>query len=259
MFRRALQLLLALCVITGTSWAADDPFAGKWKLDSARSRFPDTMKVEAAGANKYTFIFAAPNTETIAVDGTDQPGIFGTTLAVTVEGPRVWKVVRKRNGRMLLTGIWTLSEDGGILHDEYSESRPDGSTFSVDYRYQRTAGSTGFPGTWVSTTETVKSPYEIQIEPYETDGLSVVDPVEGVTKSVKFDGRDYPNAGPNADPNGSSSGRRVSGRLLELTDKEKGKVQDTEDLQLSPDLQTLTVTLRPAGAAKPNVLVFDRE
>ena len=76
----AFKLLVAICIITGTSWAADDPFAGKWKLDSSQSRFAaDTMKGEFARAHKYKFIFSEPNAETIAIDGTDQPGIFDPT------------------------------------------------------------------------------------------------------------------------------------------------------------------------------------
>jgi hypothetical protein len=260
MFRRTVQLILAACLLTATAWAADDPFTGKWRLDPAQTQLPpDTMKVQSAGGNKYTFIFVEPNSETIAVDGTDQPGIFHTTLSVTVQGPRVWKVVRKNDGHTLLTGIWTLSDDGATLHDDYTEYRTSDSTFSVDYLYKRTAGDSGFPGTWQSTSATVKSPYEIQIQPYATGGLSIVDPVEGATKSVKFDGQDYPGAGPNADPDTVFSGRRVSGQLLELTDKYKGKVRDTEDFQLSPDLKTLTVTRRSSPQDPPTILVFDRE
>src|ERR1700723_3675815 len=109
------------------------------------------MKVESGSANKYTFIFSEPNTETVAIDGTDHPGISGTTLSVTEQGPRVWKVVRKSQGRTLLTAIWTLSEDGRTLHDSFTQYRHDGSPFTVDYLYQRQAGGSGFAGTWQST------------------------------------------------------------------------------------------------------------
>jgi hypothetical protein len=201
MLNRTLQLLIAVCIVTGTSRAADDPFAGRWKLDSSRSQLPaDTMKVESGGANKYTFIFSEPNTETVAIDGTDQPGVFGTTLSVTAQGSRVWKVARKSKGRTLLTAIWTLSEEGGTLHDSYTEYRPDGSPFTVDYLYLRKAGDSGFAGIWQSTSEVYVSPYEIQIQPYQGDGFSLIDPVAGVNKSLKFDGTDYPNSGANAAP-----------------------------------------------------------
>ena len=260
MLKRTLQLLIAVCIVTGTSRAADDPFVGKWKLDSSRSQLPaDTMKVESGSANKYTFIFSEPNTETVAIDGTDQTGIFGTTLSVTEQGPRVWKVVRKRKGSTIVSAIWTLSEGGGTLHDSFTGYQPDGSPFTVDYSYQRKAGGSGFVGTWQSTSEVFVSPYEIQIHSYQGDGLSVIDPVAGIDKSLKFDGKDYPNSGASASPGMLSSGRRISDRRLELTDKLKDRVQSTDDFELSPDLQTLTETQHAPEQGKPTILVFKRE
>jgi hypothetical protein len=256
----AFKLLVAICIITGTSWAADDPFAGKWKLDSSQSRFAaDTMKVEFASAHKYKFIFSEPNAETIAIDGTDQPGIFDTTLSVTEQGPHVWKVVRKRKEHPIVTAIWTLSEDGETLHDSFTGYQPDGSPFTVDYLYQRRAGGSGFAGTWQSTSEVFVSPYEIQIRPYQGDGFSLIDPVAGIDKNLKLDGKDYPNSGLNANPDMLSSGHRISDRLLELTDKLKGMVQSTDDFELSPDLQTLTETQHLPDQDKPIILVFKRE
>jgi len=214
---------------------------------------------EPGSANKYTFIFSEPNSETVAIDGTDQPGISGTTLSVTEQGPRVWKVVRKRKGRTIVSAIWTLSEDGGTLHDSFTGYQPDGAPFTVDYLYLRNAGGSGFAGTWQSTSEVFVSPYEIQIRPYQGDGLSLIDPVAGIDKSVKFDGTDYPNSGASASPDMLSSGRRISDRRLELTDKLKGRVQSTDDFELSPDLQTMTETQHPADQGKPIILVFNRE
>ena len=260
MLKGTMQLLIAVCLVTGISRAADDPFAGKWKLDSSRSQLPaDTMKVESGSANKYTFIFSEPNTETVAIDGTDQPGISGTTLSVIEQGPRVWKVVRKRKERTIVNAIWTLSEDGRTLHDSFTGYRPDGSPFTVDYLYLRKAGDSGFAGTWQSTSEVFVSPYEIQIQPYRGDGLSLIDPVAGIDKSLKFDGTDYPNSGASASPDMLCSGRRISDRRLELTDKLKGKVQSTDDFELSADLQTLTETQHLPDQGKPIILVFKRE
>jgi hypothetical protein len=34
---------------------------------------------------------------------------------------------------------------------------------------------------------------------------------------------------------------------------------DTQRIELSPDLKTLTVTVQPTGQSRPNILVFDRE
>lgn len=258
MAKRAFQLLLFVCLATSTLWAADDPFLGKWKLNPSKSVLTDQMKVEALGANKYAFDFGGGQSETIVADGTDQPGLFNTTLSVTVQAPDTWKVVRKGQGRVLLTGIWKLSQDGNTLRDAFTANQPDGSNVSLDYVYKRTAGTSGFPGTWESTSEKVNSAIELQIQPFE-DGLSFVNPAAQTTKKMKFDGKEYPDEGPNVPSGAVSSGRRLNERTLELTDKIKGKIRDTQQIKLSADGKTLTMTVQPVGQSKPNVLVFERE
>jgi hypothetical protein len=76
---------------------------------------------------------------------------------------------------------------------------------------------------------------------------------------MRFDGKDYPDVGPDVLPGSASSGRRVNEHTLEITDKIQGKVMDTRQIELSPDLKTLTMTVRPVEQSKPNILVFDRE
>lgn len=246
-------------LFAGALWAADDPFVGEWKLNPSKSRFADEMKVETAGANKYVFDFVGGSPETIVVDGTDQPGIFGTTLSVTVLGPDSWKVVRKKDGRMLLTANWELSKDGNTLKDDFTEMGPNGSSSKVKYVYKRTAGKEGFAGTWESISEQVNFVLVRKVQPYQGDGLSFINPAEEVTKSLKFDGKDYPKQGPNVEKGSVSSGRRVNERTLEITDKINGKTTETEQIELSPDLKTLTMTVHTEGKSKPDILVFDRE
>ncbi len=259
MKRSVLVWLAIACLSAGTVWAADDPFVGKWKLDPAKSKLSDEMKVTAAGENRYTFEFGGGVTETIVADGTDQPGQFGTTLAVTVEAPDAWKVVRKKDGKLMLTGNWKLSRDGTQLTDTYRANRPDGTITSLDYVYTRAEGVAGFVGTWESTNEKMNSTYEIEVTPYEGDGLSFVNTAQKSTKSLKFDGKDYTVEGPNMPAGTASSARRVNERKLEMADKVDGKTLDTQDVEVSSDASTLTMTVHVVGHTKPNVLVFDRE
>jgi hypothetical protein len=260
MLNRTFQLLLVACLATGTLWAADDPFAGKWKVNPSQSKLTDEMKVEAAGANRYAITFGPGAIDTIVADGSDQPGLRGTTLAVTVEGPNNWKVVRKKDGHMLISAEWTLSADSKTLTDAYTGYQSDGSTMSLHYVYQRTAGSSGFTGTWDSVSEQVESSIELEIQPYEGDGLSFDSPSMRMAQKIKFDGNDYPDIRPDLGPGYASSGRRENQRTLELTDKYQGKITATRKIELSPDLKTLTMSVRPAGESKPkNIFVFDRE
>jgi hypothetical protein len=100
----------------------------------------------------------------------------------------------------------------------------------VKFVYHRTAGTTGFAGTWESTSETLNSSYVVRVQPYEGDGLSFVYSSQGVTKNVKFDGKDYPQVGPNALPGATTSARSVNAHTLEMTGKIDDKVANTQEI-----------------------------
>jgi hypothetical protein len=262
MFKRSLKTLAASCVLATAAWAAQNPFIGDWKLDSSRSRMPDEMKVESKGGNKYAFDFGG-GVETIIADGTGQPGLYGSLLSAKIEAPDTWIVARtsQKDGRLMLRATWKLSPDGSTLTDYYREFQPDGSTVgvSMDYVYRRTGtGGSGFAADWQSYKETINTPYSIDVKAFQGDGLSIANTFLHVTRNVKFDGKDYPNEGPNAAPGYTSSIERKDERTLILTDKSNGKVSDTQELRLSPDLKTLTITVGP-GRDKPTVMVFERK
>jgi hypothetical protein len=259
MLKCTLRLWLVVCLATGALSASNDPFLGEWKLNAAKSKLIDMMKVESVAGNKYAFDFGGDSAETIAADGTDQPGLAGTTLSVTIEAADSWKVVRKKDGRVLLTGIWKLSKDGNTLRDDYTEFAPNGSPSSnVKYVYQRTAGTSGFAGTWEASTDAANMAMVLKVQAYEGDGLSFINS-SGVTKSVKFDGKEYPNAGPNARAGSASTARRMNEDTLEMTDKFNGKITNTREIQLSGDRKTLTMTVHVPGRREEDVFVFERQ
>jgi hypothetical protein len=258
MAKRTFQLLLIAFLVASTLWAANDPFVGKWKLNPSKSTEYDYMKVKSLSGNKYALDLGGGRWENVVADGTDQPGGNGTTLSVTVEGPHNWKVVRKKNGRMLVMGDWTLSQDANTLRDHFTANRPNGATSSVDYVYKRTAAGSGFVGTWLSTSEP-HSAFELLIRPYESDGLSLIFPPQSEGQNLKFDGKDYPDPRPNVPPGYTSSARRVNQRSLEVTHKIKGKVTDTWEVTVSDGLKTMMLAVRLPGLSKPSLYVFDRE
>lgn len=257
MFKRILQFLLIVCMATGASWSADNPFVGDWKLNPSKTRLTDQMKVKL-DANKFTFDLGGA-VETIVADGTDHPGNEGTTLAVTVEGPDALKVVRKKDGRIVISADWTLSKDGATLTDNFTGVNPNGSTYTLVYDYKRTAGGLGFTDTWVSKSLAPDSVLTLQVRPYEGDGLSWSDPLEGLTRSVKLDGKDYPVLSQGLPAGLVSAVRRVDEHTLEISDKFKGQINDTELLEVSSDLKTLTMTLRSPGSSDPQIRVFERQ
>ena len=259
MLARVFQWMLVVYLVGGiASAAAEDPMVGDWKLNPAKSKLTDEMKVADLGGNKYSFDLGGGDPEIAVADGTDQPGHFGTTIAVIVGGPDKWTFVRKKGGKMQVTGVWTLSEDGSTLTDHYTSVRPSGETATSDYVYDRRGGGQGFAGNWVSRSTQVNSALVIKVQAWEGDGLSFITPGAAGTKNVKFDGKDYSNVGASVDGL-TAAARRTNERTLELTDKLSGKVIDTQDVKVSDDGKTMTMTIHIPRRSEPNVQVFDKQ
>ncbi len=256
MLKRILEILPAVCLATSLAFSAQSPFIGHWKFDSSRSRTPDEMKVQSLGGTKYTFDFGG-GPETIVADGTDQPGREGTLLSAKQEAPDTWIVQRKKDGHLMLRATWKLSADGSTLTDYYREFESDGSTLSLDYVYQRTGQGSGFAADWQSVKETRNTPLSMDVETYEGDGLSFITPSQQRTQNVKLGGKEYPAA--NAGQGPAISARQLDEHNLVITHKYNGKVTGTEEVGLSADLKTLTITLHFAGRDKPDVMVYQRQ
>ncbi|MBV8978295.1 MAG: hypothetical protein JO261_13880 [Alphaproteobacteria bacterium] len=258
MFKRIVHILPALCLATGTAWAAQSPFIGDWKLDPRRTRMPDEMKIVRKGANTYAFDFGG-GAETVVVDGSDQKGGYGgTLLSVTPQAPDTWIVERKKDGRLLLKATWKLAADGRTLTDYFRQFGSSGALFSMDYVYRRSGAGTGFAADWRSIKETMNSPFPFQVKPFEGDGLSLVTALGKKTQNVTFDGKEHPFEGPDVYKGFTASARRLDARTIEVTDKAGAKLADTETIALSPDLKTLTVTTHTPGSSRPSVMVFER-
>jgi hypothetical protein len=199
--KRVFQFLAMGCMVAGMAgaacpaWAQKSPFVGDWKLNPAKSKLVDEMKVESLGGNKYSFDFGGGSPMVAVADGTDQPGSFGITIGVSIDGPQEWTVVRKKDGKVLVTGVWTLGNDGNTLHDHFTSVHPNGGTTSLDYVYERRGGGQGFVGDWVSKSEQVNSAFVMHVKPFEGEGLSFVTSGGAGTRDVKLDGKDYANVG----------------------------------------------------------------
>ena len=246
MFKRSLSLLLLTCLVVSASRAAADPFSGDWRLNPARSAMPDRMKVDSVGGKTYAFDFGG-GAETVVVDGTDQPTQLygGGTLSVAAEG-ETWKVVRKRNGRILITAVWSLSKDGSALTDHYTSFNADGSPYHLNYVYKRKAGGSGFAGDWVSTSLKAEN-YVVALR-FQTNadgGVAIIDTALTLTGNMQFP---------------SSSVRRLNEHAIQLMRKQSdGTLTEFIQLKLSSDLKTLTMTPHAKAGDEPRFFVFERQ
>ena len=256
---KRIYLLFALAfLMTSSLWAADDPFCGKWKLNLAKSKLTgEQTKIESLGGNKYKWT-NGNDTDIITFDGTDQKMKRGDTLSMTPEGANSWKMVIKKDGRVLSTMTHAVSADGKTQTIKGTSTRPDGSTSDFDVKLKRISGGPGIAGTWEDADVKFSGAEEWEVSPYEKDGLTFNNPSYKDTISIKFDGKDYEENGPNVAAGSTSSGKRVNTHTLALVDKVKGETVDHATYKVSADGKTLTMTVHDAGQPKPIMIVYDK-
>lgn len=246
------------CMMTATLRAADDPFCGKWKLNLEKSKLTgEQTKIESLGGNKYKWT-NGNDSDVITFDGTDQQMKYGRTMSMAPEGANSWKMVIKKDGRVLSTMTHTISDDGKTQTIKGNSTRPDGSTSDFDVKLKRISGGSGIAGTWEDEDVKFTGATEWEISPYESDGLTFNSPAFKDTLSMKFDGKDYTEQGPDVAPGSSSSGKRVDAHTLAVVDKVKDKVVDHARYKISADGKTLTMTIQDVGQPKPITIVYDK-
>lgn len=256
---RRFYISLAITVLlASTLWAADDPFLGKWKLNLQASKLAgDQIKIQDLGGNKYKWT-TGNISNTITYDGTDQPTRFGRTISMSLEKPNTWRMVIKKDGRVMSTMTHTISADGKTQVLRGTEMKPDGTSSDFTATWKKLEGGPGWAGTWEETDVKLTSADEWDIEPYEGDGLTFTAPAYQDVLSMKFDGKDYAEKGPDVPAGSTSVGKRVNSHTLDVTDKVKGQIIDNMRFALSPDGKTLTVTIHQTGQPKSQSFVYDK-
>jgi hypothetical protein len=116
-------LVIAAMILLATRIAAsaqsdkttDLPYAGKWKLNFAKSDFGETtiaFTKRASGQMQFT---AMGQSYTFQMDGKDYPALFGRTAAWKTIDANSWQTTIKQDGKLLVTETTKLSADGKAL------------------------------------------------------------------------------------------------------------------------------------------------
>src|SRR5690242_3819348 len=122
--------------------AADAPYAGKWKMNLAKSNMGEsTITYEQdAGGMKAT---ADGQSYTFKTDGKDYMTPWGMSQAWKAVDDKTWQVTEKTNGKVTATSTAKLSADGKVLTVDAKRVKADGGTSNDTMTFQRVAGTTG--------------------------------------------------------------------------------------------------------------------
>jgi hypothetical protein len=191
MHTRAIATSLLLCIFAAQIVAADNPFAGTWKLDLSRSELAGPkMTIEKAG-EKYR-MSAGGDSYAFQTNGKEQPGLYGRVVAWKEVDANTWERTTKFKGAVLSQATLTVSSDGKTLTETAKGTRPDGEAFESTTVYDRIGQGSGPVGTWRSKTVSMSAPQSFEIAGNGEDGISFDIPALKAKCQLKFDGKDYP-------------------------------------------------------------------
>jgi hypothetical protein len=263
--RRTLMLVgLAVFASEGVPLAQPDtagdlPYAGRWKLNVAKSDFGETTATYAkVGSDEMQFTMVGQSYK-FRVDGKDYPSIFGRSSAWKQIDANTWETVTKQDGTLITTDTTKLSADGKAMTVHSKGPKPAGGTFEQTTVYQRVSGGPGLEGKWKTKNVQTSAPTVLDLTPSGTDGLTVSIPDFKITADVKFDGKDYPATGPGLPPGLTRAIQKTGPRSFDLTEKQDGKPLFKLSFAVSADGKTLTETGGPVGVDETFKAVYDRQ
>jgi hypothetical protein len=255
---RALWLVFVIAAPTLIA-AADPPYAGKWKMNPAKSDFGETTITYEQLPSGEMQATTAGQSFKFKMDGKDYPAWFGNEAAWTSLSPTSWQAVWKLKGKVLATDTLTLSADGKTLTVNTKGTKPNGETIDDTLVSERVSGGPGLAGKWKTKNMKSSSPNVLEFAPSGTDGLAFKIVDMGLSCDAKLDGKDHPCSGPTLGPGWTVAFTGEGARGLNMTVKNNGKAVFKISYSVSADGKTLTENGVAAGTNEKTKVVYDRQ
>src|SRR5260370_6799189 len=237
--------LIGICVC-GLGAAADAPYAGKWKMNVAKSNFGDTTVTYEQMSDGEMKTTADGQSYTFKTDGKDTMTPWGVTVAWKAIDGNTWELTEKTNGKVSSTSTLKLASDGKMLSLDGKRVKADGGTSDESMTFQRLSGGPGLAGKWKTKNLKTSSPEMMTLTPKDSDGLSISMVNEGGVCDAKFDGKDYAATGAVWPSRWTCRIAKNGANGFHVTWKKGGKEMDNSTLTASASGKRLTKTGSPS-------------
>jgi hypothetical protein len=253
------KALWCLIAATATLAAADLPYAGKWKMNPAKSDFGESTVTYSQLPSGEMQSTADGQSYKFKLDGKDYPDPFGDTAAWKSIDASTWETTWKLKGKVLTVDTLKLSADGQALTVNSKGAKPNGGSIDDTVTLQRVSGGPGLAGKWKTKNLKSSSPSVLELAPSGADGLvyRVLD--MSMTCDAKLDGKYYPCSGPTLGPGWTLAWLKASPRSLEWSVQMNGKPMYKGAFSVSADGKTLTESGGATATNEKTKVVYDRQ
>lgn len=242
------------------AFTADNPFAGKWRLDPVKSSYPGlTLTYTKLENGSYHFAAEGGPSFDIGFEGKEYNVGQGYTISQTTDGENAWNSVWKHNGEITSKDRGEISPDNKTLTITQNRVRPDGSIGTSVSVLTRVSGTTGPNGTWKQIKQTNEL-YTLEISSRSEGRIHWEIPEYKEIIEGKWDGSDLPDTGPIVTPKSTEAITVVSPTKITYTDKTDGKPYKVGARTISGDGKMLTdESWAPGKEAEKSTEVFIRQ
>jgi hypothetical protein len=238
------KLVLSLVLLASATLFAQTPFDGTWTMKLDTAKLPTKPDKLSLTKNKYECLTCVPKVE-VKADGSDQKVTghpYYDTIAVNVVNASSVEVIRKKDGKVVLTDAYAVSADEKTLNDKFTDNTGTqpvtGQVISTRVS-SGPSGSHAISGSWRQEKIENMSSNGLTVTYQGTaDGLKMSDMI-GNSYDAKFDGKDYPIQG---DPGHTMiTLKRIGNDTIEETDKRDGKIVAVYRMTVSADGKSIQV------------------
>lgn len=258
--RRSLLVFALGVVCFVPSFAANNPFAGTWKLDPAKSGSAGfTLTYTKLDNGSYHFSISDGPSFDIGFEGKEYKAGDGDTISQTMDGENAWNSVWKHNGEISSKDHGEISSDNKTLTITQNRVRPDGSTGTTVNVLTRVSGTTGPNGAWKLVKETIEV-YTLVVSSLSDGAVHWEVPEYKEIIEGKCDGSDLPDTGPLVIPGSTEAIKMISKSKVAYTDKTGGKPYKMGTRTISADGKVLTdESWVPGKESEKSAEVFVRQ
>jgi hypothetical protein len=240
--------------------AAQNPFAGTWKLNQEKSQMAGEMLKFGPAADDAMELTAGGLTYSFRADGKSYGLPSGNAAIWRQTDPASWTTeYRKLDGKLLSIDTWKLAEDGSTLSVTTSGAKANGDLFTDTEKYVRTAGTSGLIGSWKSTEVKLSSPNELTIQESGLDRLILKIAAMKASCEINFDGKDATVQGPDIPTGLRLSLSRTAPYSFRLVQKLNGTTISSSVYTVSADDPNTMTEVGGAPGDPPATIVWEKQ
>jgi hypothetical protein len=253
------QVFFGVLALATTLSAADLPYAGKWKMNPAKSDFGNTTFTYTSLPSGEWESTADGQTYKFKMDGKDYPDAFGSIANWKAVDATTWQLTTKLNGKVITTDTLKVSADDASITITTKGTKPNGEAIDNTITAQRISGSHGLAGKWKTKNLKSNSPAVLELAPSGADGLVYKVADMGLSCDGKLDGKDYPCTGPTLPPGWTVAMTKAGARGLDLLVKKDGKSLYKVTYAVAADGKTLTENGAATATNETVKVVYERQ